>query len=123
MNYITVKEFYNENKLKFHLKVLAGEDYLSKKKIIVPDINRPGLALSGFFDYFPYERIQVFGKSEFTYMKKLGREKAQRVLSKIFKRNICCIVISRNHITSYNISCNNRCYAPSVALSVTHNCI
>jgi HPr kinase/phosphorylase len=98
MNFITVKEFYNDNRLKFGLKTLSGEDNLSKKKIIISDINRPGLALSGFFDYFPYERMQVFGKTEFTYIKKLGREKADRVLTEIFGKNICCAVITRNLI-------------------------
>ena len=83
MNSIAVKEFYNENKLKFKLKVLAGEENLGSKKIVVSDINRPGLALTGFFDYFPYERIQIFGKTEFTYIKKIGRDKADKVLENI----------------------------------------
>lgn len=96
MSYITVKEFYDDNKNKFHLRMLAGQDYFFKKKIIVSDINRPGLALTGFFDYYPYERIQVFGKTEFTYINKLGREKANKVLEKIFSENICCCVITRN---------------------------
>ncbi len=44
MNHITVKEFYNDNKNKFHLRMLSGQDYFSKKKIIVSDINRPDKA-------------------------------------------------------------------------------
>jgi len=95
MNFITVKDFFEDNKDRFGLGVLGGEQHLSKKKIIISDINRPGLALSGFFDYFPYERLQVFGKTEFAYIKKLGREKANRVLADIFSRNICCAVITR----------------------------
>jgi HPr kinase/phosphorylase len=102
MNFITVKEFYNDNKRKFGLKTLCGSEFLSKKKIIVSDINRPGLALSGFFDYFPYERVQVFGKTEFTYIKQIGREKAGRVLNQIFDKNICCAVITRNLKPPYN---------------------
>lgn len=96
MNYITVKEFYNENKSKLQLKILSGENQLSKKKILVPDINRPGLAFAGFFDYFPFERVQLIGKTEITYLKKLGREKANRVLQKVFKHNICAFIVSRN---------------------------
>jgi HPr kinase/phosphorylase len=76
--------------------VLAGEAVLGKKKIVVADINRPGLALAGYFGYFPYERIQVFGKTEFTYLKKLGREKSNRVLEKTFKQGIPCAIITRN---------------------------
>ncbi|HDT14673.1 MAG TPA: HPr(Ser) kinase/phosphatase [Firmicutes bacterium] len=95
MSYITAKEFLEENAEKFHLKTLAGEKNLSKKKIIVADINRPGLALTGYFGYFPFERVQVFGKTEFSYLKKLGRQKAERVLEQIFKKNIPCVIISR----------------------------
>lgn len=102
MNFITVKDFYNDNKAKFGLKAISGDDCLSKKKIIISDINRPGLALSGFFDYFPYERLQVFGKTEFTYIKKLGREKANRVLDGIFGKNICCAVITRDLEPPFN---------------------
>ncbi|MBP7793099.1 MAG: HPr kinase/phosphorylase [Candidatus Goldbacteria bacterium] len=102
MNYITVKQFYNENKSKLDLKIIAGEEFLHKKKIIIPDINRPGLALAGFFDYFPYERIQIFGKTEFTYLKKIGKEKSRKVLNKLFDYNICCVIISRNLKPPFN---------------------
>ncbi|MCX8093801.1 MAG: HPr(Ser) kinase/phosphatase [Candidatus Goldbacteria bacterium] len=102
MNYITVKQFYNDNKKKLDLKIITGEEFLSKKKIIIPEINRPGLALAGFFDYFPYERIQIFGKTEFTYLKKIGKEKTQKVLNKLFSYNICCVLISRNLKPPYN---------------------
>ena len=96
MDFITVKEFFEDNNEKFRLSIIAGEEYLDKKKIVVSDINRPGLALAGFFGYFPYERIQVFGKTEFTYIKKLGGVKADRVMGEIFKQNVPCVIISRN---------------------------
>jgi len=102
MNYITVKQFYNDNKKKLDLKIVTGEEFLSKKKIIISDINRPGLALAGFFDYFPFERIQIFGKTEFTYLKKIGKEKSQKVLNKLFSYNICCVIISRSLKPPFN---------------------
>lgn len=102
MNYVTVKQFFDENREKLDLRVICGDDFLSKKKIIIPDINRPGLALAGFFDYFPYERIQIFGKTEFTYLKKIGKEKSQKVLSKLFSYNICLVMISRNLKPPFN---------------------
>lgn len=102
MNYITVKQFYNDNKKKLDLKVVTGEEFFSKKKIIISDINRPGLALAGFFDYFPFERIQIFGKTEFTYLKKIGKEKSQKVLNKLFSYNICCVIISRSLKSPFN---------------------
>ena len=38
-------------------------------EVTTSDINRPGLQLAGFFDYFASERIQVLGKTEMTYLK------------------------------------------------------
>ncbi len=96
MSYITISDFYNDNKSKLKLKVLSGESRFFKKKIIVPDINRPGLAFAGFFDYFPFERVQVIGKTEITYLKKLDRVRANKVLRAVFKYNICAFIISRN---------------------------
>ncbi len=96
MNYITVKQFFEENKKDLHLKIIAGEKYLETKKIVVSDINRPGLALAGFFDYFPYERIQVFGKTEFAYLKKQKKEHIHNILKKFFSSKICCVIIARN---------------------------
>ncbi len=96
MSYITISDFYNDNKSRLKLKVLSGESRFFKKKIIVPDINRPGLAFAGFFDYFPFERVQVIGKTELTYLKKLGRVKANKVLRAVFKYNICVFIVSRN---------------------------
>ncbi len=102
MNSITVKEFYSDNKSRLSLHVLAGEEFLPQKKIIVSDINRPGLALSGFFDYFPYERIQVFGKTELSYIKKLGAQKANAVLKRIFSKNVCCAIVTRDLKAPFN---------------------
>ncbi len=96
MNYITVKQFFEENKKDLHLKVLAGKECMETKKIVVSDINRPGLALAGFFDYFPYERIQVFGKTEFAYLKKQKKDEILNVLKQIFSSKICCVVVARN---------------------------
>ena len=119
MNFITVKEFFDDSKSRLHLRILTGGEFLQKKKIIVSDINRPGLALAGFFDYFPYERIQVFGKTEFTYLKKLGREKANRVLERLFAANICCVIVSRNLPVPYNfLSIARRHHVPVMMSSI-----
>lgn len=92
---ITVQELLNEGAERLSLNVIAGEQYLSRK---VPEIamNRPGLALTGFFQYFANQRIQVFGLAEFTYLKSLsGKEKHQR-LEGLFEQQIPGIVVTRN---------------------------
>jgi HPr kinase/phosphorylase len=65
------------------------------RKITVPNINRPGLALTGFLENFAYERIQVFGKGEYAYIEKLMKEGNLQSIEEFFNFKIpCCIVTS-----------------------------
>lgn len=64
------------------LKVVAGETGLDRI-LEVPDVNRPGLALSGFLDYFPAERLQIMGKTEVTFWHTLPPETRKRRLEEI----------------------------------------
>ena len=56
-----------------NIRCLAGRSGLSRE-IKASDINRPGLALSGFYESFAFERVQVFGRGEYAYLKKLESE-------------------------------------------------
>ncbi len=81
--------------LKYHddinLKCIAGRRGLTRE-LLVPNINRPGLALSGFFDSFAYERVQLFGRGEVAYLEKLHSEQKTDTIEKIFTYAIpCCI--------------------------------
>ena len=58
---------------KINLRCIGGRKGLTKQ-ITVPDVNRPGLALSGFYESFAYQRIQVFGRGECAYLAKLEYE-------------------------------------------------
>ncbi|MCR4822658.1 MAG: HPr(Ser) kinase/phosphatase [Treponema sp.] len=78
-----------------HLKCIGGRSSLSNT-ISVPDINRPGLALTGFFDSFTSGCVQLFGASESAYLKKLYEENNTASLSKLFEYNIPCICFLRN---------------------------
>jgi HPr kinase/phosphorylase len=51
---------------------LEGSRVGFHRKIREPTINRPGLALSGFFSYFAEKRVQVLGAAENTYLKSLS---------------------------------------------------
>ncbi|MCL2487620.1 MAG: HPr(Ser) kinase/phosphatase [Oscillospiraceae bacterium] len=59
------------------------------------DVNRPGLAIAGYFDYFDSERVQVFGKSEFGFLEDLGHELREQRLDEIISRRPPALVISR----------------------------
>src|SRR5947209_14482051 len=67
---VTVESFYNSHADKLHMK-LEGARVGFHRKIREPTINRPGLALSGFFSYFAEKRVQVMGAAEATYLKNL----------------------------------------------------
>lgn len=92
---ITVQDLWNEGAERLSLSMIAGEQYMNRK---IPEIamNRPGLALTGFFQYFANQRIQIFGLAEFTYLKSLSeKEKIQR-LEGLFEQQIPGIVVTRN---------------------------
>ncbi|MDR1418096.1 MAG: HPr(Ser) kinase/phosphatase [Endomicrobium sp.] len=80
----------------FKLKLLAGKEGLNRA-ITVPELNRPGIAIAGFFEHFPYERIQIIGIIEYTYLKQLGYDRQIEVLNKIFsnEKSVGCI-LTRN---------------------------
>lgn len=84
-------ELPDHNSLK--LKCIAGRKGLSKV-ISVPDINRPGLALTGFFESFAYARVQLFGRGENAYISKLHYENRVSTIREMFGFPIPCVVFS-----------------------------
>jgi len=57
------------------------------------DLNRPGMQFCGFYEYFAYERPQVIGKVEMTYLESLDPEKRRTVLEPYMKYKLPCIVV------------------------------
>ncbi len=91
---ITVNQFFRRHAGELHME-LIGSDAGFDRQILEPTINRPGLALSGFFTYFAVHRIQVIGKAERSYIKHLSEENAETRFRALCQRKIPCIVISR----------------------------
>jgi len=91
---LSVGEFYTRYSEGLSLTLLgsaAGFDRAIKE----PTINRPGLALSGFFDYFAAKRIQVLGSAELAYLHKLTPEEVRLRLREVIQRRVPCLVIAR----------------------------
>lgn len=61
------------------------------------EINRPGLALSGYFSHFAYERIQVFGKGEHSFLSSLDQEKLRTCLKQFFKFKLNTLVFTHGN--------------------------
>lgn len=79
---------------RFDLEILVKPPETTK--ISVSDINRPGLELAGFFDYFAYERIQILGKTEISFIKSLPYKTKVERLETFFDYNIPCVIITRD---------------------------
>ena len=60
---LTVRQFFRDHAAGMQM-TLVGPERGFDRKILEPTINRPGLALSGFFQYFAAKRIQVIGSAE-----------------------------------------------------------
>ncbi len=82
-----------------NLRCIAGRRGLSKV-LRVPDVNRPGLALSGFYDSFAYKRVQLFGRGEYAYLKKLEAEGKTESIKNYFSYDIPCSIFTRSLMPS-----------------------
>jgi HPr kinase/phosphorylase len=92
---ISVRQFYESYKKELELDLVAGEKGLVK---IIGDktINRPALALTGYFKYFANKRIQLFGAGEMGYLRDLNEKAQAKVLDQMMAKKIPCMVVSRN---------------------------
>lgn len=94
---VTVESFYTKHAEKLQIK-LEGPRVGFHRKIREPTINRPGLALSGFYSYFAEKRVQVFGAAEHSYLKSLPRKVQVRRFRELCECKIPCLVISRGFL-------------------------
>lgn len=91
---VSVGEFYDRHARELRMR-RVGSRAGSDRRIYEPTINRPGLALSGFYTYFAYRRVQVIGKAERSYLKHLSEDKMRQRFRDLCRRQIPCIVVSR----------------------------
>jgi HPr kinase/phosphorylase len=87
-------QFYERHAEALNLELL-GTAVGFDRPISEPAINRPGLALAGFFSYFAAKRIQVFGNSELSYLRKLPEPMRIDRFRRLCDRDIPCIVVAR----------------------------
>lgn len=94
MPVVTVESFYTKHAEKLQMK-LQGPRVGFHRKIREPTINRPGLALSGFYTYFAEKRVQVLGAAEYSYLKSLSAVVRARRFRELCEAKIPCLVVSR----------------------------
>ncbi len=96
LNGITVAHFLEAHRAKLNLTLAVGERGLGRL-IEETTINRPALALTGFFKYFAHRRVQVLGAAEWSFMKTQPLEAQTAALQEMVRRGIPCIVLTRNY--------------------------
>ncbi|MCW0997386.1 HPr(Ser) kinase/phosphatase [Streptococcus anginosus] len=77
---------------KVRLNVVYGDEKMLEKEITTSDISRPGLEMTGYFDYYTPERIQLMGMKEWSYLMKMTSHNRYQVLRKMFERDTVMIV-------------------------------
>ena len=81
---------------KINLRNLTNQINTDKIKLLTPDINRPALQLSGFYEYFDHDRVQIIGNVEMGYLDSLSEEEKYFTLERLVEHEIPCIIFSRN---------------------------
>lgn len=90
---LPLDEIVNEFKLEVLYTPCETKNILIKDN----DVNRPGLQLMGFYEYFNAERIQVCGNMEFAYMASINEDVRRARLDALFATKIPLFVVARGH--------------------------
>ena len=77
---------------KLNLKNLTPDIDLTGRKLASPEINRPAIQLSGYFEHFATERVQILGYVEYTYLQSRSDEEKKPIYERFFSSNIPCVV-------------------------------
>lgn len=88
---VTMSKLIKEFSLEVIYMPENGEDTLIQST----DVNRPGLNLTGFFEYFDPKRIEIMGRMEFAYLENLTESERKKRIFDMFEQGFPCIVITR----------------------------
>lgn len=77
------------------LEIITGNEEALEREIKISDISRPGLELTGYFTYYSYNRIQLFGSKEITFAQRMLPEERLMVMRRMCAPEIPAFVVSR----------------------------
>lgn len=80
----------------FHLETILPEISLEKRCITRKEINRPALQLTGFYERFDNDRLQIIGRVEHSYLRSLTPERRRKAICYLFEYHIPCLIICKN---------------------------
>ncbi|MGL5540296.1 MAG: HPr(Ser) kinase/phosphatase [Erysipelotrichaceae bacterium] len=82
---------------RFAFRQLVGDDASLDRRIEIPDINRPGLELAGYFEYSQTKRIIILGDKEIEYIKTMDDHAQERSFDFLTEEQTPAIIIAKNH--------------------------
>ena len=88
---VTVREVME----KIRLEHIYGTDELLDKTISTGDISRPGLEMTGYFDYYSPERVQLIGMKEWSYLGHMTAHNRYQVLKNMLRDETPAVIIAR----------------------------
>lgn len=80
---------------KFNFELIAGEEGINRP-ISTSDISRPGIEITGYFTYYPAERIQLLGKTELSFLERLTPAEKKDRMDQLCTDVTPGIIISRD---------------------------
>ena len=92
---ITVEKLTESRKQDLDLTLLTSNRDGLKKIINNPELHRPGLALTGFYERFASKRIQILGETEATYLSQLSQDRLKEISRKMFDYGLPLVIITK----------------------------
>jgi HPr kinase/phosphorylase len=92
---LTVREMLERLSSRLKLECLTG-DPDPERKITSQDVNRPGLAMTGYVEDFPGDRVQILGQTEMKYLDTLSPEERAVSVRHILRFDVPCVIVCRN---------------------------
>lgn len=90
---LTVAEFFHEKKREWDLETIS-EEIGFESVINTAELNRPGLALAGYYEVFSAERIQLIGLTESSFLKSLSPDQREEVIRRTLAFPIPCVIVT-----------------------------
>lgn len=99
MSGILINKFIDEYEL-LHINKCVD---ISEREVDTPDLNRPAIQLTGFFDHFDSNRIQIIGRVEQAFLETLSPDGREEIFDKIFSYDIPAVIICRGFKPFYEM--------------------
>ena len=78
------------------MEVVYTPRELDEISVEIAEVNRPGLFLAGYYDYFDKLRLQIMGLAEMNFLSGLTAEKRYEALEQLFRQQPPAVIVCRS---------------------------